>query len=120
VGKDPDREVGQKAGVPDSLGRDFPLGLSHALRAAKLHDAIVADLFCNGSPLALNDELHDVNRESGLILQRPPKAVTSEVLAEIANAWDRVVLPALEAVPEEDTRALVLELAREANLHSVK
>ena len=80
----------------------------------------MTDLFISGPSLVLNDRLYDDDRETGLILRYLPKALSSEVLRHIAKAWDLEVLPGLAAVPEEDTRALGLELAHEANLHSVK
>src|SRR5262245_2759840 len=69
----------------------FSLGLSHALRTVELHDAIVSDLLVRGSPLALNDRLHDDDCEGGLILRRGSRKTSlqrySVASPKLGTAW---------------------------------
>lgn len=98
-----------------------PLSLSHALRAVTIHDAIVQDLFVNpSSRLKLYSELHDDHSELNLIENRLPKSLSPKRLDELAHAWDNFIERELEAVPAEEKHALLLELQRKSNLHSVK
>lgn len=115
------REVAFRKGYPFLWHGNRPLSLSHALRAVRLHDAIVRDLFVNRSPkLYVHSDVHDEHPESNLIENGLPKALSSEVLNQLAHAWDNSVEPQLEAVPVEEHRALLLELLRKANLRSVE
>lgn len=98
-----------------------PLFLSHALRAARLHDAVVRDLFVGRSPkLYLHSDLHDRHPESNLIENGLPKTLSPGVLDQLAAAWDNSVEQELSAVPDEEQRELLLELQRKATLRPVE
>jgi hypothetical protein len=96
-----------------------PLSLSHAVRAIRLHDTIVRELYVDGSPISLGSILHDEHREKNLIENGLPKRISTEYLNQLAREWDRPVEKGLAAVPDEDCRIFLLELGRKVNLRSV-
>jgi hypothetical protein len=97
-----------------------PLSLSNALRAVRLHDAIVRDLFIRrSSKLYVHSVLHDEHPEQSLIENMLPKRLSPEFLDQLAHTWDNTVERQLEMVPSEELREILLELQRKATLRSV-
>src|SRR5262245_12612872 len=88
---------------------NFPRALSHALRAADLHDGIAGDFLVTRS-LLLGDLLHDAARGSALIRTGLGGKALAR-LRRVSEVCDREVLPGLRAVPKRDTRSLGRDLA---------
>ncbi len=110
---------GEPPDYPFLWASNRPLSLSHALRAIRLHDAIVRELFVDGSSISVGSDVHDEHREMNLIENGLPKRISTEYLNQQAQQWDGSVEKELAAVPGEDCRIFLLELERKANLRSV-
>jgi len=114
------REVYSPKHYPLLWHGNRPLSLSHALRAVRLHDAVVRDLFVRrSSKLYVHSDLHDEHPEHSLIENALPKRLSSGVLDELANTWDNVIERQLEEVPADKHREMILNLRRKATLHSI-
>jgi hypothetical protein len=97
-----------------------PLSLSHALRAVRLHDSIVGDLFARrSSRLYMHSDLHDRHPKHSMIETALPKRLSPDVFDRLADTWDNAVEKQLEKVSADEHREVILDLLRKATLRSV-
>jgi hypothetical protein len=97
-----------------------PLSLSHGLRAIRVHDCIVHDLLLNrAAEFHTFSDLHDISAKNNLIEAKLPKALSTEKLDQLASAW-RKLEEALNLVPAEEVRPLLIELNRRTTMRPVK
>jgi hypothetical protein len=98
-----------------------PLSITHSLRAVRLHDAIVSDLFVRRSPrLKMHSDLHDENPVGNLIETGLPKNISPKDLDLLADVWDNTVDKQLQEVTSEEINEFGNDLKRKATLHSVR
>ena len=128
-GGDETTKRGQRRRVPLSKGMppeypllwasNRPLSLTHALRAARTHDAVVRDLLWEPTLRYLRaafDVPEDGAQSIGLIEQLLPQSCAFNRVDALAKEWDGVVEEGLASVSEEDDRLFLLDLRRKATL----
>lgn len=91
-----------------------PLSLTHAVRAAKVHDTIVQDLL-EQSP-RVRDLLDVSEATTSHLIMTPAKR---EKLETVGLTWD-LVDEKLRGIPLKEKRLFVLEMIRDCNIRPVK